>query len=60
MDTIEYLPNGSMVVHAGSMEVVVPPHFVREPSRDGFIHICAVSITAGKYEPVCLFMPGTM
>ena len=60
VDTIDFLPNGGMLIHAGPIEVLVPPHFVQEPSEDGFAHVCAVSITAGKYEPVCVFMPGTM
>jgi len=59
VDRIEFLPDGGMRMRAGPMEVLVPRHFVQELSNDADAHICAVSITEGKYEPVCVFMPGT-
>lgn len=59
VDKIDFLPDGGMRMRAGRIEVLVPRHFVRELSDDADAHICAVSITEGKYEPVCVFMPGT-
>ena len=59
VDRIEFLPGGEMLMHAGRMKVLVPRYFVRELSEDGDAHVCAVSIVEGKYEPVCVFMPGT-
>jgi hypothetical protein len=58
VDRIDFLPDGGMRMRAGPMDVIVPRHFVQELSQDGNAHLCAVSITEGKYEPVCVFMPG--
>ena len=59
VDKIDFLPDGGMVMHAGPIEVLVPRHFVQEPSEDGDAHVCTVSIATGTYLPVCVFMPGT-
>jgi hypothetical protein len=59
VDSIEFLPDGAMLMRAGSMEVFVPSDFVQEPSPDSDAHVCAVSSGTGGYVPVCVFMPGT-
>jgi hypothetical protein len=58
VDKIDFLPDGTMVMHVGYMEVVVPRDFVKQPSEDTDAHVC-VSIATGTYRPVCVFMPGT-
>jgi hypothetical protein len=41
VDEIEYLPDGSMLVHAGLMHVVVPQGFFLQPSPVDQAHVCA-------------------
>ena len=56
VDKIDYLADGSMLMHAGAMHVFIPRYFVL--SEDGDAHVCAVSIAVDVYIPVCVFMPG--
>jgi hypothetical protein len=59
VDKIDVLPDGSMIMHAGAVEVVVPRNFIREPSQDSDAHVCAIPLVPGTYVPVCVFLPGT-
>ena len=58
VDKIDYLADGSMLMHAGAMDVFIPRYFVQGLSEDGDAHVCAVSIAVDVYIPVCVFMPG--
>jgi hypothetical protein len=59
VDEIEYLPDGSMLVHAGLMHVVVPQGFFLQPSPVDQAHVCTYKMPAGQYVPRCVFLPGT-
>lgn len=60
IDRMEKYPDGSMVIDAGSMHVVIPRGFLQQPSRDNDAHVCAYQMPTGQYVPRCLFLPGAV
>jgi hypothetical protein len=60
VDSIDPLPDGDAVFHAGSISVVVPAEFMRLPSQDDHAHICVYRIGSGEYRPRCVFVPGAV
>jgi hypothetical protein len=54
---IEHLPDGSRLVHADSMHVVVPRGFRLQPSPAGQAHVFSYTMPAGQYLPRCIFCP---
>jgi hypothetical protein len=58
IDSMKRQPDGSLLVIAGHITVIVPPNFPAEPSQDGDAHICTYRDIRGAYLPRCLFVPG--
>jgi len=52
------LADGSMVMDARPMHVLVPWGFLQQPSRDNDAHVCAYQMPTGQYVPRCVFLPG--
>jgi hypothetical protein len=58
VDSIDLLPDGDQLFHAGPISVVVPAEFKRLPSQDNNVHVCVYRIGSGEYRPRCVFVPG--
>ena len=59
VDRVDYLPNGDLVMHFGSQDVIVPRSFEKQPSRDEDAHVCVYRTISGRWAPRCVFLPGT-
>jgi len=53
VERIEKLPDGAMVMHAGSMHVLVPRGFFQQPSQDNDAHVCAYEMHASPLSSGC-------
>jgi hypothetical protein len=51
-------PDGSMLMEAGPITVLVPRDFQIDPSQDRQAHVCVYRDVRGKYHPRCVFLPG--
>lgn len=60
VDRIEPQPDGSVIMHAGPLSVLVPKSFPRRPSQDGDAHICVFVNLSGRLQPRCVFLPLNM
>ena len=58
VDSIQMLEDGDMLFRAGSISVVVPAEFMRQPSPDNDTHVCVYQVGSGEYRPRCVFVPG--
>jgi len=56
VDTAEHLADGSIMMHAGSIAVLVPKGFQQMPSQDNDMHVCVYRSVSG-WKPRCVFMP---
>ena len=56
--SMQRLPDGSMIVQAGHITVIVPSGFPTRPSQDGDVHVCTYRDIRGQYLPRCVFLPG--
>jgi hypothetical protein len=55
-DSVQRLPDGTLVLTHGPIKVRVPPGFPIEPSPDGRSHFCIYDSGWGP-EPRCVFLP---
>lgn len=51
-------PDGSILMEAGPITVLVPNDFRIDPSQDRQAHVCVYRDVRGKYHPRCVFLPG--
>jgi hypothetical protein len=56
--TVEHLPDGSLRIESGPIEVIVPPGFPALTSQDNDAHVCVYRDIMGRYHPRCVFLPG--
>ena len=49
--------DGSILMEAGHISVIVPKGFLIEPSQDHDSHVCVYRDVRGHYHPRCVFMP---
>ena len=49
--------DGSILMEAGHISVIVPKGFLIEPSQDHDSHVCVYRDVRGRYHPRCVFMP---
>ena len=59
VDQLEHLPDGSILMHFGGQQVVVPRGFTMQPSQDLEAHVCVFRGANGRWLPRCVFLPGT-
>ena len=59
VDQLDYLPDGSILMHFGGQQVVVPRGFSMQPSQDLEAHVCVFRGSNGRWMPRCVFLPGT-
>jgi hypothetical protein len=54
---IVYNKDGSILMEAGHISVLVPKGFPVEPSQDSRAHVCVYRDVRGRYHPRCVFLP---
>jgi hypothetical protein len=57
VDRVERMPDGTMRMFVGAIEVIVPKGFTQRPSMDNDAHVCVRRKSDGSYAPRCVFMP---
>jgi hypothetical protein len=59
VDQLEHMPDGSILMHFGGQQVVVPRGFTMQPSKDMDAHVCVFRGASGRWMPRCVFLPTT-
>jgi hypothetical protein len=59
VDGMEHLPDGSLLMHFGGQQVIVPRGFSMQPSQDMDAHVCVFRGVTGRWLPRCVFLPTT-
>ena len=54
---MEYLADGSLVMHFSGQQVVVPRGFEQLPSQDTDAHVCVYRGATGRWVARCVFVP---
>ena len=57
VDRMEHMPDGSLLLHFGGQQVVVPRGFTQQPSQDMDAHVCVFRGATGRWMPRCVFVP---
>ena len=57
VEKAERLPDGSIRMRTGDIEVLVPKGFTQMPSQDNNMHMCVFRGRNGSWQPRCIFMP---
>ena len=57
VDSMEYLPDGSLRMVFSGQEVIVPKGFRQQPSQDMDAHVCVYRNALGRWAPRCVFIP---
>jgi hypothetical protein len=57
VDNVDRLPDGTMRMQIGRIEVLVPKGFTQRPSLDNDTHVCLRKNGDGTYAPRCVFVP---